>query len=49
MVRGHAGEIGNDYCKKSGYKFGALNPGAVEGEITGTAITRKGKEVKVKI
>ena len=30
----------------SGYKQGALNPGAVEGEISGTALTRKGKEAK---
>lgn len=29
-----------------GYKQGALNPGAVEGEISGTALTRKGKEAK---
>ena len=27
-------------------KQGALNPGAVEGEISGTALTRKGKEAK---
>ena len=26
-------------------KFGGLNPGAVEGEASGTAITRKGKEI----
>lgn len=43
--RGHAGEIGNIIVKNNGYKFGALNPGAVEGEASGTAITRKGKEI----
>lgn len=43
--RGHAGEIGNIIVKNNGYKFGALNPGAVEGEASGTAITRKGKEL----
>ncbi|MBM6840284.1 ROK family protein [[Clostridium] spiroforme] len=41
--RGHAGEIGNIIVKNNGYKFGALNPGAAEGETSGTAITRKGK------
>ncbi|MDD8049546.1 MAG: ROK family protein [Thomasclavelia sp.] len=43
--RGHAGEIGNIIVKPGGYKFGGLNPGAAEGEASGTAITRKGKEV----
>ena len=43
--RGHAGEIGNIIVKNNGYKFGGLNPGAVEGEASGTAITRKGKEI----
>ena len=43
--RGHAGEIGNIIVKNNGYKFGTLNPGAVEGEASGTAITRKGKEL----
>ena len=43
--RGHAGEIGNIIVKNNGYKFGALNPGAVEGEASGTAIVRKGKEL----
>lgn len=43
--RGHAGEIGNIIVKNNGYKFGALNPGAAEGETSGTAITRKGKEL----
>jgi len=42
--RGHAGEIGNIIVKPGGYKQGALNPGAAEGECSGTAITRKGKE-----
>lgn len=42
--RGHAGEIGNIIVKNNGYKFGGLNPGAAEGEASGTAITRKGKE-----
>ena len=42
--RGHAGEIGNIIVKNNGYKFRALNPGAAEGETSGTAITRKGKE-----
>lgn len=41
--RGHAGEIGNIIVKNNGYKYGALNPGAAEGEASGTAITRKGK------
>ncbi len=41
--RGHAGEIGNIIVKNNGYKQGALNPGAAEGECSGTAITRKGK------
>ena len=43
--RGHAGEIGNIIVKNNGYKFGGLNPGAAEGETSGTAITRKGKEL----
>lgn len=43
--RGHAGEIGNIIVKNNGYKFGKLNPGAAEGEASGTAITRKGKEI----
>ena len=30
--RGHAGEIGNMILVPGGYKQGALNPGAVEGE-----------------
>lgn len=41
--RGHAGEIGNIIVKNNGYKQGALNPGAAEGECSGTAITRKGQ------
>lgn len=44
--RGHAGEIGNMIIIPGGYKQGALNPGAVEGEISGTALTRKGQEAK---
>ena len=43
--RGHAGEIGNIIVKNNGYKFGGLNQGAAEGEASGTAITRKGKEL----
>lgn len=43
--RGHAGEIGNIIVKNNGYKFGGLNPGAAEGEASGTAITRKGKAI----
>lgn len=43
--RGHAGEIGNIIVKPGGYKFGTLNPGAVEAEASGTAITRKGCEL----
>lgn len=43
--RGHAGEIGNIIVKNNGYKFGGLNPGAAEAEASGTAITRKGKEL----
>ena len=38
-------EIGNIIVKTIGYKFGGLNPGAAEGETSGTAITRKGKEL----
>ena len=41
--RGHAGEIGNIIVKPGGYKQGALNPGAAEGECSGTALTRKGR------
>lgn len=41
--RGHAGEVGNIIVKNNGYKFGGLNPGAAEGETSGTAITRKGQ------
>lgn len=43
--RGHAGEIGNIIVKNNGYKFSGLNPGAAEAEASGTAITRKGKEI----
>ena len=43
--RGHAGEIGNIIVRSNGYKSGTLNAGAVEGEASGTAITRKGKEL----
>lgn len=43
--RGHAGEIGNIIVKENGYKHGGLNPGAAEGETSGTAIVRKGKEL----
>lgn len=43
--RGHAGEIGNVIVKNNGFKHGNLNPGAVEGEASGTAIVRKGKEL----
>ena len=43
--RGHAGEIGNIIVKNNGYKHGALNAGAAEGEASGTAVTRKGKEL----
>lgn len=41
--RGHAGEVGNIIVKTNGYKQGALNSGASEGECSGTAITRKGQ------
>lgn len=41
--RGHAGEIGNIIVNHNGYKHGALNRGAAEGETSGTAIVRKGK------
>lgn len=43
--RGHAGEIGNIIVKENGYKHGGLNPGAAEGETSGTAIVRKGKDI----
>ena len=39
-------KFGNMILVPGGYKQGALNPGAVEGEISGTALTRKGKEAK---
>ncbi len=43
--RGHAGEIGNIIVKNNGYKISGLNPGCAEAEASGTAITRKGKEL----
>ncbi len=43
--RGHAGEIGNMIIKPNGRKQGVLNPGAVEAECSGTAITAKAQAV----
>ncbi len=43
--RGHAGEIGNIIVKNNGAKINDLNAGAAEVETSGTAITRKGKEI----
>ncbi|MFI3284109.1 MAG: ROK family protein [Erysipelotrichaceae bacterium] len=40
---GYAGEIGNLIVKDNGEKINALNPGAVENEASGTALTRKAK------
>ncbi len=42
--RGFAGEIGNIIVRSDGKKYNHLNPGAVENEASGTAVTRKGKE-----
>lgn len=42
---GHAGEIGNICIDRNREKYNILNAGAVENEASGTAITRKGKEV----
>lgn len=42
---GHAGEIGNICIDCNRNKYNILNVGAVENEASGTAITRKGKEV----
>lgn len=42
---GHAGEIGNLVIDRNRGKYNHLNVGAVENEASGTAITRKGKEV----
>ncbi len=42
---GHAGEIGNIVVDRRGMKHNHLNPGAVENDASGTAITRIGKEL----
>lgn len=42
---GHAGEIGNICIDRARAKYNILNAGAVENEASGTAVTRKGKEV----
>ena len=42
---GHAGEIGNICIDRNREKYNILNIGAVENEASGTAITRKGREV----
>ena len=42
---GHAGEIGNISIDRNRKKYNILNVGAAENEASGTAITRKGKEV----
>ena len=46
MVEDIAGEIGNMILIPGGYKQGALNPGAVEGEISWYGSYKKGKEAK---
>lgn len=42
---GHAGEIGNIIIDRNREKVNFLNVGAVENEASGTAVTRKGKEL----
>ena len=42
---GHAGEIGNICIDRNREKYNILNVGAVENEASGTAITRKGREL----
>lgn len=42
---GHAGEIGNICIDRNREKYNILNVGAAENEVSGTAITRKGREV----
>lgn len=42
---GHAGEIGNICIDRNRKKYNILNVGAVENEASGTAVTRKGKEI----
>jgi glucokinase len=41
---GYAGEIGNMIVRPNGYKHASLNPGALEGYASGTAIGRIAKE-----
>lgn len=42
---GHAGEVGNISIDRNRNKYNILNVGAIENEASGTAITRKGKEI----
>lgn len=42
---GHAGEVGNIIVDRNAPKYNILNAGAVENEASGTALTRKGKEI----
>lgn len=42
---GHAGEIGNICIDRNREKYNILNAGAVENEASGTAVTRRGREV----
>ena len=42
---GHAGEIGNICIDRNREKYNILNVGAAENEISGTAITRKGRAI----
>lgn len=42
---GHAGEVGNIIIDRNRRKYNILNAGAVENEASGTAITRKGREI----
>lgn len=42
---GHAGEIGNICIDRNREKYNILNVGAAENEASGTALTRKGREL----
>ena len=42
---GHAGEIGNICIDRNREKYNILNVGAAENEVSGTAITRKGRAI----
>ena len=42
---GHAGEVGNICIDRNREKYNILNVGAAENEASGTALTRKGREL----